>query len=560
MQEALGCLDSHVHKLELLPRSQILEIIQHVGVEASERILRDLVDQSSNKPGLAVTIARLWLQGEWQRILDGTVLSRTILTLFRDLVGKEAAEILGAFSLGGSGGVSPAVVSEFLQLRPGELDRIAAGLAAGGVLSESGPSWLVRPEPLRSALLREVFFSGRPTAHDYRKLLQSVPDYDKAVEAVLSARLYGATIESGKLRELVSRSKGDRPWKRLAYVSSGDARWLMESYRGEILDLAEALLHQIPDAVIPRILERAAGFLRTGDFRPERAMSVLSSWVQDINASPDEWIRRRRRVAQAAKQFLFDGGDRGIGVHGICIALSPTVRGSSLDPAMGNTVITRSGLLPVECLQEIAQIWDEVGDAIQEIDPPSWQHLSSALWDWLYPEHAARRSEVSDDERRATRALAERMLKDLAKRSEGSPGLRAELSRLAAKIGLDLGTGQDEVFELLYPPRDSSAEEYRSRQVQRNEGVRRLAAEWARESPDQVAARIAFYEREAQRINYGWMQNMPTLCRILAEAVDEPERWLDALLRSDLRGHLISPFLERIVELRREGWEQRVQE
>lgn len=560
VQEALGCPDSHLHRFELLPRSQILEIIQGVGVEASEGVLRSLVDQSSNKPGLAVTIARLWLQGQWQKILDGSVLSRTILTLFGDLVGKEAAEVLAAFSLGGAAGVSPAAVSEFLQLRPGELDRIAAGLAAGGVLSEAGQNWRVRPEPLRSALLREVFFSGRPTAHDYRKLLQSVPDYDKAVEAVLSARRRGHAIESGELRELVSRSTGSRPWKSLAHVSSEDARWVLENYRGEVLEIAEDLLHRIPEAVIPRVLKRAGDFMRSQEFRPGSMMSVLSAWVQDINASPDEWIRRRRRVAQAARHFLLDGGDRSVGVNGICIALSPAVRGSVLDPAMGNTVIMRSGLLPVECLQEIAQIWDEVGDAIQEIDRLSWQHLSSALWDWLYPEHAARRSEVSDEERRATRALAERMLKDLAKRSGGSPGLRAELSRLAAKIGLDLGTEQDEVFDLLYPPRDSSAEEYRSRQVQRNEALRRLAVEWARESPEQVAARIAFYEQEAQQIHYGWMQNMPGLCRALAEAVDEPERWLDALLRSDLRGHLISPFLERIVELRREGWKQRVQD
>jgi hypothetical protein len=312
--------------------------------------------------------------------------------------------------------------------------------------------------------------------------------------------------------------------------------------------------------VIPRILERAAVFQRTGDYRPERAMSMLSTWVQEINVGPEEWIRRRRMVARAARQFLLSGGDRGIGVNAIGIALSPAVRGSSLDPAMGNTVIMRSRLLPVECLQEIAQIWDEVGDAIQEIDLHSWQPLSSALWHWLYPEHAARRSEISAEERRATRALAERMLKDLAKRSGGSPGLRTELSRLAAKMDLDLGMDQDEVFELLYPARDSSAEEYRIRQMQRNEGVRRLAAEWARESPEQVAARIAFYEQEAQRIDYGWMQNMPGLCQALAESVDEPERWLDALLRLDLRGRLISPFLERIVELRREGWDQRVQD
>jgi hypothetical protein len=557
VQEALGCPESNLRRLELLSRNEILDIILQVGVDASDEVLRRLVDQSSNKPGLAITIARLWLQGDWQRILDGTVLSRTLLTLFRDLVGKETTEVLASFSLGGVQGVSPAAVGAFLRLRPGEIQRITRDLSAGGVLSEiSGSRLAVKPEELRSALLREVFFSGHPTALDYKELLPSVPSYDRAVEAIVATRLYGAVIESNELRELVSMSRAPRSWRLLAIVSREDAEWSLESYPGGVLDIAGALLYWVPQAIIPKILELAAEGTRTGKIRPDAPVSILLSWVQDIQAGPREWIRRRQVVSQEASKYLHNGGDHGIGIHGICIALSPAVQGNSLDPGKGSTVKLLSGLMPVGNLRQVLPIWDKIKDAIQSIDAASWQHLSSLLWDWLHPEYVAKRTDISEEVRPVTSTFVEKALKDLAPLAEGSPGLQAGLNRLAVEIGVDLGLGQDDVFELLYPPPDPSPEEA---QAARDEAVRRFAKEWASRPQQEVADRVAFYEREAKRIGHNWLQNMPVFCQALAEEVDQPEEWLEAFLAKDLQRHLVSPFLERIVDLRRMGWETRVE-
>jgi hypothetical protein len=556
VQEALGCPDSHLHRLELLSRNDILDVIRKAGVEAPDEILRSLVDQSSNKPGLAITIAKLWLQGDWQRILDGTVLSRTLLTLFRDLVGKETTEVLASFSVGGVQGLGPAAVGEFLELRPGEIQRITRDLSAGGVLSEvNGSQLAVKPEELRSALLREVFFSGHPTALDYKRLLPSVPSYDRAVEAIVAARLYGGVIESGELRELVSKSRSPRIWRLLATISREDAHWSLEAYPGDVLDISGTLLYWVPQEVIPKILELAAEGARTGKTRPDAPMSILLSWVQDIQAGSQEWIRRRRVVAQEASKYLRSGGDRGIGIHGICIGLSPAIQGSSLDPGMGSTVSLRSGLMPVESLQQVASIWDKVKDAIEDVDAASWQHLSSLFWDWLHPEYVAKRMEISQDERQVTRTFLGKVLKDISPLSKGSPGLKAGLNRLAAELGIDLELSQDEVFEVLYPRRSLGPEEEREVHVARDEAVRKLAREWSQESSHEVAQRVAFYEREAQRIDHNWLQNMPALCQALAEEVDQPEEWLEAFLAKNLPRHLVSPFLNRIVDLRRTGWE-----
>jgi hypothetical protein len=105
--EAMGSIpESRIHNLGPLTRVQILEIFQDLEVRPRDEILRDLVSQASNKPGLAVTIGRLWRLGEWQKILDGTVLSRTLLALFKGLTGGEVSDVLAAFSLGGRRGMS----------------------------------------------------------------------------------------------------------------------------------------------------------------------------------------------------------------------------------------------------------------------------------------------------------------------------------------------------------------------------------------------------------------------------------------------------------------------
>lgn len=560
VREALGSpAESRILKLGLLTRNQILEIFHEFDVRPQDEILRDLVTQAANKPGLAVTIALLWKQGEWQKILDGTVLSRTLLTLFKGLTGARTSDVLAAFSLGGSRGMSLGAVSGFLGLPVVDVKGIAAGLAAGGVLSEvDGENLVVGPEILRSALLREVFFSGSALGHDYRKLLPLAPSLEKAVEEIVRTRVYGGMLPPDALHNLVLRSGSRWAWKVLALAGEEDARWVVMHYPGDLLDVAAELLQRVPDIAVPKILAQAAEMAGAGELRPDRPMSLLSSWARDVRLSLDGAIRRRRMLARASRDFLLAGGNRGTGVYGISIALSPAARGSSLDPGIGNTVNLVSGLLLAEGLRQLESIWNEVQSAIQEIDKESWGHLSSLLWDWLHPSYSAQGEAVSEEQEQAMRVFAERVLKDLASQAQESPGLIAELNRLAERIGLNLGLKHDPVYALLYPEPAPSIKDRREREVSQKAAIEKLALEWAGDPPKKTAARIAFYEREARRAGHTGLQNAAAFCRALAGFIEEPEVWLRALLSEDLRGHLVSPFLERVVELRRAGWEQEV--
>ncbi len=552
--EAIGDLpESRVHNLGLLSRNQILEIFRDLDVRPLDEILRDLVSQAGNKPGLAVTIAQLWRQGEWQKILDGTVLSRTLLVLFKELTGGEITDVLAAFSLGGRRGMSLEAVAGFLEIPSRDVLKLAASLAAGGVLSEVDADRLaVNPRELRSALLRQVFFTGTPLRLDYRKLLPSAPSFAESVVEIVAARAYGAVIPPDELHGLVLRSGSRQAWSTLVMVDEMEARWALENYPDDLLNVAPYLLRQIQRAVIPKIFELAAEIVKSGSSRPQKPMEILSDWVQDYWAVSEEWIHRRQMMAKVAKKFLLEGGEREVGVHGICIALSSYRRGDSIDPGRGDMLSHWRGLLPSEALRQIETIWVETKEAIQVLDAGSWHHLSGMLWDWIHQRWAGSKKEAVE-KRELMRGFAARVLRDLAPLSQGSPGLQADFARLAREVGISLELAQDATFLLLYPSRESNDE-----RTTQEEQVKALAAEWARDDPETIARRIAFYVEEAQKRSYGGSSNMWEFCLALAEEVQEPEAWLDAFLAQCLPGDRISPFLGHIVYNRREGWESQL--
>ena len=333
--EALGVRTKEgVRRLELLTRAEILKIFENLGVRESAGIMRYLVDQAANKPGLAATIGTLWLQGEWQDVIDGKALSRTLLDFFQKHVGSESTDVLAAFSLGGDRGVGMETVREFLGLNRVQIRQIATGLAAGGVLSEVDRDTLaVWPQPFRYALIRTVFFSG--PGYPYQDLIRSVPSLKKAVETLIMAKSLGASVPAEELRHLVLESDSLEAWNGLARLSEEDARWVLAHYPGAIEDVGKSLLEQCPEAAAARLLERAAdSTLRPIHSYSDHPMRVLSDWIRDLDVPLDQMIARRRMLATTSKRYLEEGGETSVGVHGIALALSPTLESSSLDPGL----------------------------------------------------------------------------------------------------------------------------------------------------------------------------------------------------------------------------------
>jgi hypothetical protein len=549
---------AQVRELSLLPRHQILEILRQGGIRESDEILRELVDQAANKPGLAATIAYLWKQGAWEDILEGKALRRQVLATFGN-AGEGVEDLLAAFSLGGDCGMGLEPVRSFLDLSRPEIRHRAATLAAGGVLARRGDDALsVWPRRLRTSLLHTVFFAPSAATSDYHPLLAEAPSFAEAVRELATVRQLGARVPDiyDHLQQVGYEEESARSaWRRLAGTDDEEAGWVLENYPGDLLDVAFSLLLQIPGEVLPRLLARAAEEA-TGGRREGRTMSLLASWIQEPSPTRvEEALRRREAIAHAAKQFLGQGGDLGTGVQGICLALTPNQRGSTRDPGLGNNVTLWSALLPRPALLRIAAIWEQARRSIRELNRASWQEIESALWNWMHPAHSAPGARVPEDVRREMPEFALRVLGDLIPLAQESPGLRAGLARAAAKLNASLPIELDPSFELLYP--EYYVESEPAREAARLEALADLAGVWQAElGPQEMARRVTWYEGEADKIGYGWPRGSQEICRQLAADVADPLPWLEVFVDQKLDNKFAAPLLERLVRERQAEWEK----
>ncbi len=544
-------------KLELLRRADILEIFHRMGVALNDdRLMRHLVDQAANKPGLAVTIATLCRQGDWQEIVDGSALSRNLLDFFHRFVGAHSADILACFSLGGDRGMTLDTVRDYLGLNRAQIRQMTAGLAAGGVFTEVRSNVLaVWPRQLRFALLRSIFFPDSGPSHDYEELLGKAENLSSAVETITAAKSYGARIGSTELRQLVERSGSLRAWRTLAELGPEDGEWVLQHYPGDILDVAGEALVAAPEKTIRRLLDRAVSATGPIHSQPNHPMRILADWARELRVSEDEALERRRLLARIAQQYLLAGGDNSIGVHGICLALSPTLECTSLDPGAGKHVSVLSGLLAAEKLKEIEAIWDEARPAISELTPAAWEHISTALWDWIYPDFSSRSEDVPEEIEQLMQGFAARALQSLLPLTQSHPGLSAGLRDLASRVDVVLSLDQDLDFLKLFPDRAEGSEDWQRKEATELAAVGELAAVWSGRRAADVVAQIVRYEGEAGSISRTWPRWTPVLCRALAEATGEPALWLSAMVEQEAPADLVNPFLEATLKAHRSGWE-----
>jgi hypothetical protein len=230
---------------------------------------------------------------------------------------------------------------------------------------------------------------------------------------------------------------------------------VLDNYSGDIWRVLSCALDKAPQEAIAKILERAEdGSL--SDRKRDELVNLLASWAKDIRIQPRQAIERRRCLARTAKKYLLAGGDRGLSVRALLVAISPEQAGSSVDPGTGDKYTLTWRLLPPTELRQVPEIWDEGRDAIAVVDAETWQRLSRSLWGWIYPKYAARSSEVDPERTEAMHAFAAKALLDLAPLAAGSPGLAAGLRDLGERLGIELPLASDPTFELLFAPMEAA--------------------------------------------------------------------------------------------------------
>jgi hypothetical protein len=351
------------------------------------------------------------------------------------------------------------------------------------------------------------------------------------------------------LKDLVIASGSSRLWRGFASLGEENARWVLENYPGDVIDVAAESLDTAPGAAIPKLLARAQSDVGG---RPERAIEVLSSWIHQARDAKRAVVRRRL-LGRAATKLPCAGCASEVVAQAICLAISPQFQRISTDPGIGISITLERGLHSLDALREIAAIWREVGGAITDLDEP-WPHLKSGLWPWLFPRSASS-ADVPPEQERFMRSFAAEILTQLSPLAEGSPGLTAGLVRLGDQAKIEIPLQLDPVFELLFPAPDRSIDARGVRETEERETLPRLALQWAAGVPADVASIIERYGWESRKIRFHEIQNTREVSRLLAASVDRLEDWFLAFLERRLFEPWAAATLERIVELQRPGWE-----
>lgn len=555
---AMNLAERQIRALERLPREQMLQIVNSVGIFGPNILIREILDQSEGRPGLAVTLAELCMRGATQEVALGDALQRDLVPFLESRIGTSASSILAILSLGDNYGLPGDVVVQALGRSPDEVATIIRQLEYSGVIWVNGDHYSLRPEALRYAIIRDSFFNARVPVlpqHSLRSLIDRINHRGDATVAIIGAMAVGARMDQHWLQTLVTQSiaaNQERIWKNYTGLGRAQANWVLENHPQRIITVAFPALFHAPERAIPILLEQSVNDVRELHSNPDHPLRILEDWVEAGEPGTEEPLRRRVTVLDSVTTWLRRGGDRNTILGALRIALSPNFERTTTDVAAGKTVTFTFGFITQHDMEQLQARWPAVLDILHQLEITNWQYVMDTVRSWAHP--LARGAEIPQPQIDFMQNFARCMLTDLVRIAGDHPGVLAQLRNAAQNLDLELDISINEEFQILYPERDLK-KDWRTELQRQREAVVHLAEQWAGLQPSSVAQLIAELNQEAALGHAGW-QHWPTevLCPEIAGRVDTKLEWLRAFAQAGLDSAYIFPFLQQAVIQNEPGW------
>lgn len=539
-------------RIALLSRAEIALVIRTAGIAGPARLVGEIIDQAKGLPGLAVTLTLLCLSDGVKHLATGAALFADVRETFQRLVGREAVEILAAFALGGSRGMTFPVVSEALGLTLIELRHRVDSLTAGGVLNAEGRRLVVQPAALRHALVGQVYFAG-PLSMPLDPVIARIPDPAETAETLLGARHRGAPVDDRVLRPLLERARDERAWTAYALLGRSEAEWVLTKLPILPRGVADAALDTAPDLVLPRLFEAAVGENRSLRNSLDHPLRSVLDWIRSAVPGTGEGLPRRAKLLDALSSWARSAKPQGIVLQAVAIAFHPGFENSELDPIQGNHVTIRFGAPTPEEVTQLSALWPKAVHLLRHPDANAdWECVRHLIRDWAYP-HLGTGAAPDAECRTAMLHFAERMLSDIAGIAGEDPGFASWANALATRMGWAPPCHADPVYEALFPEMDY--EDPQGSFHRQAEAARGLADRWAAEPAAEVAERLIGYAAIARRSGHTWPMLDAVVARRLAERCTSARTWLRAMLDADASADVARPFLQRLVQERAPGVE-----
>jgi hypothetical protein len=540
-----------IHRLEPLTRGEIVQVINAVGVRSPNHLVREIVDQAEGRPGLAVTLALLWLQGGRREVVLGDTLSHSVVTFAERFVSREAAQILAVMAVSGDAGFPLSTIAQLTGLPIIQVQRVLNELTASGVIMDIGGGMLtVRPPVLRYALVRNVFFRGVPLP--IAPILARVSRRSEAALVLIGARERGAAVSDELLRPLVIGSPSSDVWE--AYVGLGreEAEWVLRNHPDMLAVIAEPGLFNAPETFVPALLTAAVGDRRPLPQFPDHPLRRIEHWIESARPGTGEAFHRRGLLLEATETWLADNDDWRVGGYVLQQVLSPGFQYVAADPGHGHHVEFTFGVLFPHELAQIQTLWPRVLNLISGIHVSDWSVMHRIIEEWVYGRGV--RPDLPDQVEEVMHEFAVQMLRDVVSLARQHPGTLHWAIRLVQRLGADIAIELDPDLEILYPSRQDE-EEFDEAEERERAAVSALAERWSPEAPEEIARRMAQIEAEAASAGLNWPRWTPDLCSEIAARAAARVPWARALMNANLSSNLVLPFLRLGAEANEEGWE-----
>lgn len=549
--QSLNLPTSRVHHLEQLTRDEIVEVIHGAGVTGSEQLVKEIVDQAEGRPGLAVTLTLLCLQGGVREVVFGDSLSSFVLDFTGRFIGGQSAYVLAVLSLAGNQGMTLPALAQILKIPITDLHRTIKQLAASGVVMEGMEHQItVRPPALRYALIRNVFFTG--VSLPIEPILEQLPNRFEATFTLIRTRSRGANIPDHLLRSLVSELDMPNIWEAYAWLGHNEAEWVFYQCSNFLKPVAKPGLANAPELYLPALLTLCVGDERPLHSNPDHVLRLIEDWVKSANPGTIDTFEHRQILLTILEKWLSAGGAWNVGGKALQLVMSPQFENNSNDPGSGRRFSIRSGIVSLDNIEKIKILWPRILRLLDSITVDNWFHLHGLIEEWAYPG----RFGVSLPENFYVnmRAFAKQMLMDVISLTTQHPGTLHWANELAKNCNFELEIALDTDFETLYPPffRDDNLQESQERW---EESLNIMSNKWSTKEPGTVAQSLDFIEGEARKANITWPRLSEKLCSNLANNASVSLPWVKAFLAMNLSGDLIYPFLQKAMEINEPGWQ-----
>jgi len=542
-----------VRKLELLTQDEIVEVIKEAGLYGPPHLVQEIVTQAEGRPGLAVTLTYLCLQGSVREVALGNALSRSLLTFFTPIVGHQASLILATIALGGDTGISMSTVADSLSLTILDVRNAIVQLAAGGVILDlDGKRLSVRPPVLRSALIRDIFFLGA-TSYSIELVLEKIDTQKDAVFEIIGAMTKGAVVPPRLIQSLIERTPSPTIFKEYASLGAEETHWILQRWPQTLGEIVEAALHYIPREVLPALFQQAIGNNHPLHSFPDHPIRIIQSWIYSAGVGADG-IAKRQAVLETAEDWFMTGGDLIVGYQALSSIMSPRFEYSRLKPGSGDAVTFTFGMLSLEGLQTLQKLWPRVLKLIKNNFTTHWKYIHDLIENWVYP---ARISDTIPKEiYDFVRTSGFKMLEDVVSLAPNRPGIVRWALQIYTSLNIQAPFALDADFETLYPPRDFG-ENWQQIQEQQTMLVTELSKRWATtETPQEIINKIKQYETEAEEFQINYPRLTPLLCDLLAKQTQSSLEWAKALIAQDCPPDLVEPFLHYASQDNNNGWQE----